>query len=297
MPFARSGDVKLYYEEAGQGHPLIFVHELAGDYRSWEPQMRWFARSYRCIAFNARGYPPSDVPADEGEYGWEFAVNDIAALLSDLGIARAHVVGLSMGGYAALLFGLRHPGAASALVIAGCGSGALRSERNTFAAHSRLIADRFLGEGAEAAAQALGLGPSRVQLQNKDPRGWAESMRHLAEHSALGSALTLRRFQAERPSLFDFEAELRAMAVPVLLAVGDEDDACLETNLFLKRTIPTAGLWVAPKTGHAINIEEPAAFNRAVQDFLAAVERGRWSPRDPRSIGAPGVFSAETPSR
>ena len=95
-------------EEAGQGVPLVFVHEFAGDARSWHLQARHFARRYRTIAFNARGYPPSDVPEDPGLYSQDHAVEDIRGLLDALGIERAHVCGLSMGGYATLLFGLRH---------------------------------------------------------------------------------------------------------------------------------------------------------------------------------------------
>ena len=96
----------------------------------------------------------------------------------------------------------------------------------------------------------------------------------------------LKNYQAARPSFFDFEDELRRLVVPTLLVVGDEDDPCLETNLFLKRSIPAAGLWVVPKTGHAVNLEEPDAFNRAVLDFFGTVERGRWATRDPRSTSA-----------
>jgi pimeloyl-ACP methyl ester carboxylesterase len=292
MPFASSQGVKLYFEETGRGHPIVFVHELAADHRNWESQVRWFSRHYRCIAFNARGYPPSDVPESGNAYGYTFAADDIAAVLDHLGLAKAHVVGLSMGGYATLCFGMRHPARATALVVAGCGSGAPAADRVGFAHHSRLMADRFLENGAQSTARELALGPSRVQLQNKDPRGWAEFTRYLGEHSALGSALTLRNVQATRPSLFDFEADLAKLEIPVLLAVGDEDDACLDTNLFLKRVVSTAGLWVVPKTGHAINLEEPALFNQVVQDFFSAVERGRWMPRDPRSVGSGGAFAA-----
>jgi pimeloyl-ACP methyl ester carboxylesterase len=292
MPFAQAKGAKLYYETTGSGYPIIFVHEFAADHRNWETQVRWFSRQYQCITFSARGYPPSEVPKDLAAYGYTFSVEDIAAVLDHLQIARAHVVGLSMGAYATLLFGMRHPQRASALVVAGCGSGAWPPDRAEFIAHSRANADRFLKEGAPAMARALGLGPTRVQLQNKDPRGWDEFVRWLSEHSAEGAALTLRYYQAERPSLLDLKADLAKLAVPTLLVVGDEDDPCLDTNLFLKRTIATAGLWMIPKTGHAVNLEEPGIFNQGVQEFFGTVERGRWSPRDPRSLGAGGSFAA-----
>jgi pimeloyl-ACP methyl ester carboxylesterase len=283
MPFASTESGKLYFEETGTGHPVIFAHEFASDHRAWETQVRWFSRQYRCITFDAPGYVPSDEPKDEALYDYQHQVDNIAGVLRHLGIAKAHVVGLSMGAYAALLFGLRHPEMASALVIAGCGSGSPRAERARFVAECEAVVRRIEREGFEPVAREISLGPTRVQLQVKDPRGWEEFARHLAEHPSHGAANTLRAFQAARPSLEDFEAELAGMDVPVLLIVGDEDEPCLETNLYLKRTIPRAGLMVMPKTGHAVNLEEPALFNAAVQVFLAASEHGQWRRRDPRS--------------
>ena len=97
MPYAESAGVQLYYETTGRGTPIVFVHEFADDLRSWEPQLRFFSRRYRCIAFNARGYPPSDVPREADAYSQSHAVDDIAAVLRHLGVAQAHVCGLSMG--------------------------------------------------------------------------------------------------------------------------------------------------------------------------------------------------------
>jgi pimeloyl-ACP methyl ester carboxylesterase len=276
MPFIDHTGVRLHYEETGSGYPLVFAHEFGSDAREWEMQVRALSRHYRCITFNARGYPPSDVPADPDQYGWEFARDDILAVLDGLKIDRAHLVGLSMGAYATLVFGLRYPQRASALVVAGCGSGAPPSLRDDFIRLARETGRLFLEEGVESVADTMGHGPTRIQLKHKDPRGWAEFMAHLSEHSALGSGNTMARYQAGRPSLWAFEAELRRLQLPVLLAIGDEDEPCLEANLYLKRQLPNAGLWVAPNTGHAINLEEPAAFNQAVADFLAAVERGTW---------------------
>ncbi len=284
MPFADSNGTRLYYDDCGSGHPIVFVHEFAGDVRSWEAQMRWFSRTYRCLRFNARGYPPSDVPDANEAYSQAIAADDIAAVLRAAGVAKAHVVGLSMGGFATLHFGLRHPAMASALIVAGAGSGAPRHDRQAFKEQADLLAERFLKEGTAGIAQALGVGATRVQLLVKDPLGWAEFVRDLTEHSPLGSALTLRNYQALRPSLYDLEAELKAIRIPTLLIVGDEDEPCLDANLFLKRTIPTSQLWVVPGTGHAVNLEEPAAFNAGVDQFLAAVDRATWKPRDPRSL-------------
>ena len=273
MAFVQSSGVNLYVEQTGTGYPIVFVHEFGSDHREWEPQVRWFSRAYRCIAYNARGYPPSDVPDDRDRYGWEFAVADLLAVLDGLGIDRAHVVGLSMGGYAVLQFGLRHPERASAIVAAGAGSGSGPAERADWPWVAGAIAERFVTDGIAAMADEIGHGPTRTQLLRKSPRAWDEFMDHLREHSAVGMANTMARYQALRPSLYDFEDDFRALAVPVLLALGDEDGPCLETNLMLKRAIPGAGLWMHPHTGHAINLEEPAAFNAMVGAFLADVDR------------------------
>jgi pimeloyl-ACP methyl ester carboxylesterase len=279
MPFVESDSVKLYFEECGAGYPLIFVHEFAADCREWEPQLRFFCRSYRCIAYNARGYPPSDVPESPEQYGFEFAVRDIAAIMSGLSIERAHIVGLSMGGYAVLQFGLRHPEMASAIVAAGAGSGSPRSAREAWREQSLVSAKGFRRRGMAEMASEIGAGPTRIQLRRKDPRGWREFMDHLGAHSPLGMSNTQAGYIAQRPSLFDFKDQFERMRIPVLLAVGDEDEPCLETNLMLKRAIPSCGLWICPNTGHAINLEEPAAFNAEVHAFLSAVERGSWPSR------------------
>ena len=285
MPYVTTQDnVKLYYEEAGAGLPTVFVHEFAGDYRSYEPQMRHFARRYRCVAFNARGYPPSDVPATPASYSQDHACDDILAILDGLGLAQAHIVGISMGGFATLHFGLKYPGRARSLVIAGCGYGADPARRAQFQEEAEAAARRFETLDMNESARAYALGPTRVQFQNKDPRGWEKFRAMLAEHSALGSALTLRGVQKQRPSLYDLIPAMRQMIVPALIMSGDEDDPCLEASLMMKRTIPSAALAVLPHTGHGLNLEEPAAFNACLSDFFHQVEAGRWMMRDPRSL-------------
>ena len=285
MPFAETDDgVKLYYEETGRGYPVIFVHEFAGDCRSWEPQLRYFSRRYRCIAFNARGFPPSDVPEDPARYSQKRACDDIKAVLAHLDLAQAHIVGLSMGGYATLHFGLDYPGSARSLLVGGCGYGAERDRAEQFRGEAEACAERLESEGMAAFAKTYALGPTRVQFQNKDPRGWREFADMLGEHSATGSALTQRGVQRERPSLWDLEDAMRKLTVPTLIVTGDEDEPCLVPGIFMKRTIPSSGLAVIPKTGHAVNLEEPDAFNRILAEFLDLVEAGRWDQRDPRSV-------------
>ena len=287
MPYAITPDnVKLYYEEVGQGTPILFVHEFAADHRGWEPQMREFGKRYRCIAYSARGYTPSDVPADKATYTYKHVMRDCVAVLDHLKIDKAHLVGLSMGGYTALQVALNHPDRVRSMVLAGTGSGSVRGFTATFHQHSQELAGKFEREGSAAVAKTYGYGPSRVPFLIKDPRGFAEFSRMLAEHDAQGSANTSRGFQGGRPSLYDFESEIRKLATPALIVVGDEDERCIEPSLFLKNTIAASGLVMMPKTGHVVNLEEPDLFNQAVGDFLAKVDAGRWPPRDLRTIQA-----------
>lgn len=287
MSYASSeGGVRIYFEEAGSGSPIVFVHEFGGSYRSWEPQLRALARRHRCITFAARGYPPSDVPEDFHAYSQALAVADIISVMDAANIGRAHIVGLSMGGFAALHFGLEHADRALSLVVAGAGYGAEKQFEDYFRNVSLEVAKQFEQQGSRQFAKTYSLGASRVQFQNKDPRGWREFADLLAQHSEVGAANTMRGVQACRPSIYDLEDRLRTMTVPTLVIVGDEDDHCIQPGVFMKRVIPACGLLMLPKTGHTLNLEEPDHFNRFVGEFIALVEADRWLPRDPRASAA-----------
>jgi pimeloyl-ACP methyl ester carboxylesterase len=259
-PYVEATGAKLYFEECGDGYPIIFIHEFASDLRGWEAQVRYFSRSYRCISYNARGYPRSDVPEDASLYRWQFAVDDIAAVMRDLKIERAHLVGLSMGGYAALQFGLRYPEKASAVVAASVGSGSHPSHRDAWLRETSVLARIFIEHGMVSMSERMARGPARIQLK-----------------------------YALRPSLHDLRHQFSEMTVPVLLAVGDEDVRCLETNLMLKSALSNAGLWICPNTGHAINLEERTAFNAQIESFLSAVERGSWRRGFPGTEVSPHI--------
>lgn len=285
MPHALTGDgVKLYYEEAGSGTPILFVHEFAADYKSWEPQMRFFSRQHRCITYSARGYAPSEVPKSADAYSYEHFRDDAVAILDHLTIAKAHVVGLSMGGYSALQVGLNTPERALSLTLAGTGSGSERGATEEFRQSARDAARQFETQGAAAFAKVYGNGPTRVPFEVKDPRGHREFLEALGAHDSQGSANTMRKFQGERPPVQAFEAGIKGLKLPVLIVVGDEDDPCIEPSLYLKQHIAASGLAMFPKTGHTCNLEEPALFNQTVADFIARVEAGRWPARDPRSV-------------
>mgnify|MGYP001206554805 CR=1 FL=1 len=283
MPYATTRDgIRLYWEANGSGAPLLFVHEYAGDHRSWESQVRYFSRRYRCIAFNARGYPPSDVPAADAAYSQEIARDDVVAVMNAAevtGTVGAHVVGHSMGAYTALHVGLDHPRRCRSLTLAGCGWGSQPGMRETSLALAREIGEMFRKEGIEVAAHKYAGLAMRAQHRAKDPHGFAQFVRWMSEHSAEGHALTMLNVQIRRPTIGELEPRLRTLRLPTLVVLGDEDDACIDGSLILKRAIPNAGLLMLPCAGHTINSEEPAAFNAALADFLAAVENGRWRAR------------------
>ena len=284
MPYAKSAGANLYYEEAGRGTPIVFVHEFSGDFRSWEAQMRHFSRRYRCIAFNARGYPPSDVPASVSKYSYRTAADDIAGVMRHLGVGRAHIIGCSMGAYATLQFGLRHSRRALSLTPVSAGAGSDPKGRAQFVKASAATARSFLEEGLAPAMKKYRTAPNRIQLENKDPRSFREFFVRFSEHSALGHANTLRGVQMRRPSIFDLGSRLARMKVPTHVVVGDEDESSLGPGLFIKRACPAARLTIVAATGHVVNVEEPDLFNRITGDFLALVDSGRWRPRDPRSL-------------
>jgi pimeloyl-ACP methyl ester carboxylesterase len=295
MPTLRTDDgVRLYYEEAGSGTPIVFVHEFAGDHRSWEPQLRHFARTHRCVAYNARGYPPSDVPEGPGRYEQDRQRDDIVAVLDALDIDRAHIVGCSMGAFAALHFGLAHGIAGDAsralsLTLVGVGSGAHPAVYRAFQNECVERAHSIRRDGMARLAATYGHSAFRLQYLHKDPRGFAQFAQQLADHSAAGAAFTMEGYQGRRPCLYDLTDRLSRIDVPVLIVSGDEDELCLEPSLLLKRTIATAGLAFVPRTGHAVNLEEPLRFNRLLDDFLHQVALGQWRPRDP-STKPPSIW-------
>ena len=276
MPKALIDGVAIYYESHGEGFPLVWSHEFAGDYRSWDDQVRFFSRRYRVITYNARGYPPSDVPDDQDAYSQERSVEDLKGLLDHLGVECAHIGGLSMGGSVALHFGIKYPKMARSLIVAGAGTGSV--DPDAFRQTANELADQMETQGMQAMSD-YAKGPVRVQLMSKDPVGWERFASQFMSHSSVGSSLTFRGFQARRAPIFDLEPQLRALNVPTLIMFGDEDDPCIEPGVFMKRCIRRSGMVVFPKSGHAINLEEPDMFNRTVADFLSAVDTGSWPER------------------
>jgi pimeloyl-ACP methyl ester carboxylesterase len=290
-----SGGVKLYYEDTGDGVPIVFIHEFAGDYKSWEPQLRYFAHRFRAIAFNARGYPPSDVPEDPALYSQDTAIDDVADVLRHLVIDKAHIVGFSMGSFTTLYFGLKYPEMARSLTVVCCGYGTQEGWDDVHKKNFFAFADALEKEGMDGeAARRYAIGSTRVQYSLKDPRGWREFEDQFTKLNNIGAANSLRYVVSDRPSVFDLEEELKQMTVPVLLITGDEDEQTLLPGVFMKNTIPTAGLCILPRIGHTLNLEEPALFNMMLYDFFTAVELGRWKARDPRTLATKDYLAPES---
>ena len=286
MPYVEATGAKLYFEESGYGYPIIFIHEFASDIRGWEAQVRYFSRSYRCISYNARGYPPSDVPEDASLYRWQFAVDDIAAVMRDLKIERAHLVGLSMGGYAALQFGLRYPDKTSAIVAASVGSGSHPSHREAWLRETSVLARIFIEHGMVSMSERLARGPARIQLKYKDRTSWREFVVRLRQHSAQGMSNTMARCQALRPSLHDLRDQFLEMTVPVLLAVGDEDVRCLETSLMLKSVLLVSGSVPIPATRSIWKSRRHSMLKSKTSWALSSAAAGVTDFREPRLIQA-----------
>jgi pimeloyl-ACP methyl ester carboxylesterase len=268
--------VGLYFEQAGSGVPVLFVHEFAGDHRSWEPQVRYLSRIHRCVTFASRGYLPSDVPCSPDAYSQDLARSDVIAVLDALGIEKAHIVGHSMGAYTALHVGIHHPDRCLSISALGCGWGSKPEDREESARACEQIAEMFEREPIAEAAAKYARFPMRTTFEAKDPRGFAEFEAMLAQHSATGSALTMRNLQQKRPTLWDMKAQLEAFTLPLLVLVGDEDHPCLDGSVFLKRTVPQAALVVVPRAGHTITLEEPNAVNSALSELFSAISLNTW---------------------
>jgi pimeloyl-ACP methyl ester carboxylesterase len=279
MPYIQSDGARLYYETAGTGTPIVFVHEFSGDLWSWEKQIQHFSRRYRCIAFNARGYPPSDVPTSLTRYSHKLAVDDVAVVMRHLKVSRAHVIGCSMGARTTLDFGLRYPRMALSLSMVGIGSGGDPRNGASFKRDAEARARLYEEGGLAEVLKGLRKADNRIALEHKNPRAFDDFCRRFMQHSAQGCANITRRVMARRPSLFSMEKALRAMKTPAHVIVGDEDPGAIRSGLFMKQVAPAVRLSVIPATGHLVNLEEPDLMHRLTEDFLALVESKKWRPR------------------
>jgi len=274
MPFVTVDGVRLWYEDVGEGSPLVLCHEFAGDMRAWEPQVRALARRHRIVRWNYRGYPPSDVPPDEADYGHDRLVADLLGLLDALGLERPHVGGIATGGNLVLNFGIAHAHRAKSLIV--CGAGAGTSDRANWLAGAAKMADDIDAMGAEGIVANVEHAAQRTVFRDKDPRGWAQFVVTMRTLDPVGAAHMVRNALSRRLPITDLGEAIAGLPMPVLVVVGDQDVPAFEASRFIRDTAPHAGLAVLPMCGHTLNLEEPAATNALFADFLAAVDAGRW---------------------
>ena len=280
MTTVQANGAALYTESCGQGPAIIFVHEFADNHESWSAQISALSRRFTCIAFNARGYPPSEVPENPDLYSQKIAAEDINSVLEGYSLEKAHIVGCSMGAFAALHFAILYPEKASSISLLSCGYGAPKEQQAAYAEDAEMLADKYLELGSEEMAELYANGAFRQQFKDKDFRGWRAFKDRLSNHSKHGAALTMLGVQRKRPSLYDLKEEISKVEVPALIMVGDEDDWCIEPSIYLKRTLPMSGLCVLPRTGHTVNLEEPTLTNLVLSDFLTMADSGNWSAKE-----------------
>ncbi|HEY3916924.1 MAG TPA: alpha/beta hydrolase [Stellaceae bacterium] len=272
---ARDG-TKIYGESSGGGTPIVFVHELAGSYRSFDLQVAAWKASRRCIAFNARGYPPSEVPPSVESYSQGHAAADIGAVFDGFGLEDAHIIGVSMGSASTLQYAIRHPDRVRSITLTSIGSGS-DMKPGEFAANMEVLAELTLKSGMRALAEHYAATPTRYRLKEKNPAEYEHFIDQLAAGSSLGITNTMRGVQEKRPTIYTYKDKIAALTVPALVVLGAEDEPCVKPSHFLKETLPGARLEVVPKTGHCVNLEEPALYNRLVMGFIEGIEARRRS--------------------
>ncbi len=275
MPRAKAADgVTLYCETKGEGAPIVFVHELAGTCRSFDLQVAALAGRFRCIAFNARGYPPSDVPPSAESYSQDIAAADIGAVLDAAGVSDAHVMGVSMGAAAALQFALKHPSRVRSAILCSIGSGS-DAKPDEYLAAMEAMAARIEQNGLRQIRENFTTAPARLKLKEKNPAAFEKFLEELAGFSVPGLVNTIRGVQKRRPPLYAHKERIAAMTVPTLVVRGGDDQGCDKPSRFLEETLPGARLEILPDTGHGLNIEEPDRVNRMVAAFIDEVEARR----------------------
>ena len=275
MPQATAADgTKLYYESQGSGPAIIFVHELAGTCHSFDLQVAALKGNYRCLTFNARGYPPSDVPAAVDAYSQDIAASDIGAVLDAAGEKDAHVMGVSMGSAAALQFALANPQRVRSAILCSIGSGS-DAKSEEYVANMEAMAARVEKNGMDQIRQNFTSSPARLKLKEKSPVEYQKFLGEIEKFSVQGLTNTMRGVQKRRPPLYAHKDKIAAMTIPTLVVLGGIDQGCEKPSHFLKETLPGARLEILPNTGHGVNIEEPDRVNRMVEEFVAGVEARR----------------------
>jgi pimeloyl-ACP methyl ester carboxylesterase len=258
VPKAKVNGIELYYEVHGQGYPVVFLHGFSASHVMWQPQVPALSREYQFIIYDARGHGQTDSPPSVDQYSADIAVEDLFQLLGHLGIKKAVVGGLSMGGYESLRFYLTHPDMVAALIVMDTGPGYRNPEhRDEWNRGREELAQQLETKGIEALAATA-----------------TESRRDVVlNHNPIGLAHMSRKVVAQHDSWVI--ENLDKVTVPTLVLVGENDEAFLRAAEYMARKITGAGHIVVPKAGHAANIDNTEFFNKALLDFLGKLNLPR----------------------
>jgi pimeloyl-ACP methyl ester carboxylesterase len=255
MPTIDRDGTKIHYEVHGSGPPLILTHGYSSTSAMWQGQIEALAKRHRLIVWDMRGHGQSDYPDDPSAYSEALTVGDIAALLDEVGAAKAIVGGLSLGGYMSLAFYRAHPERVSALLIIDTGPGFKKDDaREAWNKRAHDTADRFEHHGLDVLKSAS---RERSSVSHRDASGLARAARGM---------LTQRDAR-----VIELLPEIK---VPSLVVVGADDTPFLAASDYMAAKIPGAKKAVIPAAGHAVNIDQPQAFIDAVVPFLEALPRG-----------------------
>jgi pimeloyl-ACP methyl ester carboxylesterase len=268
MPDIQVDDIRVHYESAGTGKPLILIHSYPAHCEVWQPQIAAFSPHRRVIAYDVRGLGKTEAPTSAAAYSQERSIADLLGLLDVLKIPKADICGLSMGGNIALNFSIRHPDRVSSLIVTGTGAGT--DDGSAFARVANGWADIAESQGMEAFGKALVVLPVFAEYADRGPEQYRRLWGLLTSHTAHGVAHTARQVLAKRPTISALVPHLKALPVTTLIMVGSEDTACLAAGEVMAANIPNVRHHVIPKTGHFSNLEEPETVNRLIADFLSS---------------------------
>ena len=253
MPTIDRDGVEIHYEAHGPENapPILLSHGYGATSRMWDGQVAAFADRYRLVLWDMRGHGQSGDPADPALYSHALTVGDMAAVLDACGIERAIIGGLSLGGVMSLAFHLAHPERVRALMLFDTGPGFRNPE-----------ARRQWNERAEARAREL----EEKGLPSSGGGAETRLARHRSAQGLAGAARGMLTMQDG--SLI---GALPQIAVPTLVLVGADDRHFLAAADYMAAKIPGVQKTVIPDAGHAANLDQPEAFNRAVAEFLSTL--------------------------
>ena len=260
MPYFHSGNVKLFYQDEGQGAPLLFLHGFTFDHRMWQPQLEFFSSNYRVLILDSRGHGKSDAP--ETGYSRDHRAVDTKLLLDELKIDKVHLVGLSMGGTTAIGFAFKYPERLKSLVLVSTGA----------AGHSPgkkigILDGIALTKGINAAKEKW-LEWILVWFNKRDPEIGRLIRKMVNDHSG---AIWIDPMRGKYPRTLDLE-NVHRIQTPTLIIAGRHDKTFLELSVELNQKIENSQFIVLEEAGHMLNLEYPDKFNADLLNFIESIE-------------------------